>query len=120
MCEVLATDPPQWDSVHTVKGVLHIPYAEIEEPFEAWFDKSIGQSRIDYYGIVKTYQSSREAAFGISLKVAPITTAKELNKITCLRVNGTRHHQIRTQTVLPVLQGFKFAGKTEMKIFNGR
>lgn len=27
---------PQWNQVYTVKGVLSIPYAELEEPFYAW------------------------------------------------------------------------------------
>lgn len=30
-------------------GVISLPYAEIKEPFEAWFDLSAKSSRIDYY-----------------------------------------------------------------------
>lgn len=57
----LATNPPRWDPVHSVRGVLYIPYAEIEEPFEAWYDSNTGRSRIDYYGgMVKTYQLAKE------------------------------------------------------------
>ena len=42
--------PPTWSNVYTVSGVLRLPYAEIVEPFQAWFDGENGRSRIDYYG----------------------------------------------------------------------
>lgn len=62
----LATNPPKWDPVHSVRGVLYIPYAEIEEPFEAWYDSHTGRSRIDFYGgMVKTYQLAKECEFRI-------------------------------------------------------
>ena len=41
--------PPTWSNVYTVSGVLSLPYAEIVEPFQAWFDGQNGRSRIDYY-----------------------------------------------------------------------
>lgn len=108
---MFAKDPPEWDSVHTVKGVLYIPYAEIEEPFEAWCDHSKSRSRVDYYGgTVKTYQLSGESEFGTSLKVAPVSTEQELNKITCLEVNGTAQRPIETQSVLPDCRNFQFVG----------
>lgn len=31
-------------------GVLSLPYAEIREPFEAWYNLTGGKSRIQYYG----------------------------------------------------------------------
>lgn len=43
-------DPPVWPSAYTVTGVLYLPYAEIKEPFQAWYDASNKRSRIDYYG----------------------------------------------------------------------
>lgn len=30
-------------------GLISLPYAEIKEPFEAWFDLTAKSSRIDYY-----------------------------------------------------------------------
>lgn len=33
-----------------MKGNLYIPFAEIKEPFYAWYDKGEKKSRIDYYG----------------------------------------------------------------------
>lgn len=32
-----------------ITGVISLPYAEIKEPFEAWFDLRAKSSRIDYY-----------------------------------------------------------------------
>lgn len=31
------------------KGVISLPYAEIKEPFEGWYDLQGKRSRIDYY-----------------------------------------------------------------------
>lgn len=31
-------------------GAISLPYAEIREPFEAWYNLSGGKSRIEYYG----------------------------------------------------------------------
>lgn len=36
--------------VYHLSGVIQLPYAEINEPFEAWMDSLKGLSRIDYYG----------------------------------------------------------------------
>lgn len=41
---------PAFSRTYTVKGTLYIPYAEIREPFYAWYDANSGSSRIDYYG----------------------------------------------------------------------
>jgi hypothetical protein len=41
---------PVFNNAYTAKGTLYIPYAEIREPFYAWFDAKSGKSRIDYYG----------------------------------------------------------------------
>lgn len=108
---VVCTKPPKWDPIHTVKGILYIPYAEIEEPFEAWFDKHTARSRIDYYGgTVKTYQLSRDGQYGTSLKIAPVTTDEKPNEITCLQVNGTSDMRVEPQSILPDCTDFTLAG----------
>ena len=43
-------DGPKWAEAYTVTGVLRLPYAEIVEPFQAWYDGPHKRSRIDYYG----------------------------------------------------------------------
>ena len=42
--------PPTWPNAYTVSGTLKLPYAEIVEPFQAFFDGQNGRSRIDFYG----------------------------------------------------------------------
>ncbi|KAG5671826.1 hypothetical protein PVAND_002001 [Polypedilum vanderplanki] len=104
---VLAKSPPKWESVYKVKGYLFIPYAEIEEPFSAWYDEPTGRSRIDYYGgTVKTYQLKHEGQYGTSLKFAPITTNDFTNKEVCLQVNGTGDYHIDVQAILPNVKNF--------------
>lgn len=94
---------------------MYIPYAEIAEPFEAWYDRPSGRSRIDYYGgTVKTYQLSSEGQFGSSLKIAPVSTDDKLNKITCLQVNGTDDMRIEPQSILPDCKNFQLAGTEDM------
>ena len=36
--------------VYSVSGIITLPYAEINEPFQVWYDESQFASRIDYYG----------------------------------------------------------------------
>ncbi|XP_050671601.1 digestive cysteine proteinase 1 [Leptidea sinapis] len=110
--------PPQWNGVYTVKGLLTIPYAELHEPFYAWYDSKNGKSRIDYYGgMVKTYQLSAGVfpKFGTSIKIAPVTTEHVLNQETCLQVNGTDDMSVNIQSVLPDMTDFKFVGTETMQ-----
>lgn len=103
--------PPVWNSIYSVRGVLYIPYAELEEPFYAWYDLPSSRSRIDYYGgMVKTFQLTKSGQYGTSLKIAPVTTETELNSKTCLQVNGTVDIRIEPQSVLPNLDEFKCIG----------
>lgn len=95
-----------------MSGVLNIPYAEITEPFYAWYDEANGRSRIDYYGdMVKTYQLTKEGDYGTSLKVAPVTNRESMNKQTCLQVNGSSDNPISVQGILPDTKNFKLAGE---------
>lgn len=57
--------------------------------------------------MVQTYQLSGKGEFGTSLKVAPMTTEKELNAIKCFQVNGTQDEKIKPQSTLPDLSGFQ-------------
>jgi hypothetical protein len=34
---------------YSISGILSLPYAEINEPFRAWYDVEQSASRIDYY-----------------------------------------------------------------------
>ncbi|GCB78230.1 hypothetical protein scyTo_0016801 [Scyliorhinus torazame] len=40
---------PTFPNIYHISGILSLPYAEIEEPFEAWYNETGEVSRIDYY-----------------------------------------------------------------------
>ncbi|XP_014215878.1 digestive cysteine proteinase 1 [Copidosoma floridanum] len=112
LCWGRTVKTPVFSNTYTTRGTLYIPYAEIEEPFYAWFDGSNGRSRIDYYGdMVKTYQLSTEGPYGSSIKIAPVTTENEINKQTCLQVNGTKETKILPQTIIPDTTGMECNGE---------
>ncbi|XP_053254615.1 digestive cysteine proteinase 2-like [Podarcis raffonei] len=99
---------PRFGGAYHITGILKLPYAEIEEPFEAWFNETEGKSRIQYYhGQVITYQFSFVKPFGASFKVTPETTETEANIKECFQINGTLENPIRPQSVFPNLSEFQ-------------
>nr|KAF7397988.1 hypothetical protein H0235_015996 [Vespula pensylvanica] len=103
---------PTFSKAYTAKGTLYIPYAEIREPFYAWYDGKSGSSRIDYYGgIVKTFQLASKGLYGTSIKVAPITTESVTNEETCLQVNGSSDFKIHPQSIIPDTTGMECIGE---------
>jgi hypothetical protein len=42
--------PPQWPDCYIARGFLRLPYAELSEPFTAYYEAKKNRSRIDYYG----------------------------------------------------------------------
>lgn len=42
--------PPKFPSSYIAKAIMFIPYSEIMEPFQAWYDENTKSSRVDYYG----------------------------------------------------------------------
>jgi hypothetical protein len=44
-----APEPPTWPASYMAQGIINLPYAEIGEPFDAWYDGPNQRSRIDYY-----------------------------------------------------------------------
>ncbi|KZC04596.1 Counting factor associated protein D, partial [Dufourea novaeangliae] len=112
-----AVKSPTFSNTYMVKGTLYIPYAEIREPFYAWYDGSSGSSRIDYYGgMVKTFQLSHKGSYGKSMKIAPITTETALNQETCLEVNGTKEMKVQPQAIIPDTTGMECIGE---EVVNG-
>ena len=107
-----AVQSPTFSNTYIVKGTLYIPYAEIREPFYAWYDGTSGSSRIDYYGgMVKTFQLSHKGSYGSSIKIAPITTETISNQETCLEVNGTNELKIQPQAIVPDTTGMECIGE---------
>lgn len=104
--------PPLWPSAYSVQGAISIPYTELYEPFQAWFDGNAGNSRIDYYGgTAKTFQLSNwPTNKGSNVKIVPVTTEEELNKITCMKTEGSSPGDTTPQSILPDISNFTCLG----------
>ncbi|KAM8882923.1 digestive cysteine proteinase 2 [Synchiropus picturatus] len=100
---------PEFGRAYHVKGEISLPYAEIKEPIEAWFDLDAKSSRVDYYhGQVSTFQLGAEKPWGAYYKISPETTEVEVNVIKCFQSNGTEEEVAKPQPSLPDVQGFQF------------
>merc|ERR1711962_1715507 len=106
--------PPPWPGSYSVDGIIRIPYAEIEEPFTAYYGGS-RRSRVDFYGgMDKTFQIVDEGQFGAMMKLSPMTTEYVTNQMSCFQANGTNEEPVTAQSVLPKLDGYEFKGNTIM------
>ncbi|XP_069751195.1 digestive cysteine proteinase 1 [Narcine bancroftii] len=107
---------PSFGEIYHVSGILSLPYTEIEEPFEAWYNVTGKVSRIEYYqGQVITLQHGFEKPAGISYKISPETTETEINVIKCFQVNGTVDDPILPQSLFPDLEGFQLLREEDWK-----
>uniref|UniRef100_A0A803YGX4 Uncharacterized protein n=1 Tax=Meleagris gallopavo TaxID=9103 RepID=A0A803YGX4_MELGA len=109
--DALSHPHPHFGSVYHVRGVISLPYAEIEEPFEAWYNLTGNKSRIQYYGgQVITYQLAGVKPYGMRYKITPETTEKEVNVRKCFQLPGSKEDVVKAQSVFPSLDGFKAQG----------
>nr|XP_056702814.1 digestive cysteine proteinase 2-like [Euleptes europaea] len=108
-CNVSSSNKiPDFGAIYHVKGVISLPYAEIEEPFEAWYNLTGNKSRIEYYdGQVVTLQFGCMEPYGTLFKLTPETTEKEVNTKKCFQLNGTKEGRVQPQTVFPKMKGYK-------------
>jgi len=105
----LEDGPPKWSKTYTVSGYLILPFAEIMEKFEAYYDEDAGKSRIDYYdGLDKTFQLANENKM---VKIVPMTTETVWNQRNCFAVSGTSEEPVQVQSILPDLTGFELLGQ---------
>ncbi|KAH0631238.1 hypothetical protein JD844_005482 [Phrynosoma platyrhinos] len=99
---------PEFGDVYHVAGTIKLPFAEIEEPFEVWYNLTAKKSRIQYYdGQVVTYQVKTAGPWGANYKITPETTETEMNVRKCIRINGTEQTPVVPQSVFPTMDGFK-------------
>ncbi|KAK2151582.1 hypothetical protein LSH36_358g01013 [Paralvinella palmiformis] len=104
---------PKWESLYNITGILYLPYAEVKEPFTAWYDGSKNRSRVDYYdSSVITIQlgQNKTDVKGIGYKIVPVFM-NGTNARKCFLINGTKSDPITLQSVLPDLTGFVLIGK---------
>ncbi|XKL65369.1 hypothetical protein PGB90_008789 [Kerria lacca] len=108
----VSKDPPKFSSTYITKAVLFVPHAEVNEPFNIWYDSESNKSRVDYYdGMVKTYQLPGNESDGQMLKIVPVTTKTELNKMTCFKFSDS---DIKIQNAVPDLINYTYVG-TEIR-----
>jgi len=108
--------PLKFPSKYYVKGTLYLPYGEIEEPFDAWYDGDNHRSRIDLYnGMTKTLQRGDLGEYGKWITVDPWSTETVRNEITCFHYNGTKGWHISAQTVIPDVTDFHYIGIRDHK-----
>ncbi|KAJ7304260.1 hypothetical protein JRQ81_011800 [Phrynocephalus forsythii] len=99
---------PDFGVIYHVKGIINLPYAEIEEPFEAWYNLTGNKSRIEYYdGQVVTLQLGCMEPYGTLFKITPATTEKVVNTKKCFQLNGTKDEHVKPQSVFPDMKGFQ-------------
>ena len=97
--------PPPWSPTYTVSGYLTIPFAEINEKFDAYYDEQSGNSRIDYYdGMDKTFQLTKNGDFGKMLKIVPMTDENVFNQINCFAVSGSQSEPVQVRTYVVLLR----------------
>lgn len=114
---------PVFSDQYYVEGLLALPYAEIKEPFIAYFDGNNNRSRIDYYGdLVQTLQRAdlAKTSGGITYKLAyMVDTAGDAQRV-CFQINGTSDSPVTSQTVLPDLSTFSNAGSERCQDIFGK
>jgi hypothetical protein len=102
---------PLWtaDIVYHAKGTISLPYAEIFEPFEVWYDGKNNRSRQNYYnGMNNIIQRADKQPYGYTYKIVPETTDTQLNVLTCFGQEGTADFPVTTiQSVVPDTTNYK-------------
>nr|XP_060640291.1 digestive cysteine proteinase 1-like [Anolis sagrei ordinatus] len=107
---------PEFGDVYHVAGTIQLPFAEIEEPFEAWYNLTAKKSCIQYYhGQVVTYQMETDGPWGVNYKITPETTETEVNVRMCFQINGTAESPVAPQSVFPNMDGFRPVRKENYK-----
>lgn len=89
-------------------GTVSLPYAEIKEPFEAWYSATLNMSRIDFYG--GTVKNVIDVKSKASYKVAPLTNEAVTNTITCFKSEFEEGDPIEPQSIVPDATLFSYAG----------
>jgi len=68
-----------------------LPYAELKEPFEAYYDGKKMRSRMDFYGdTVQNYLRGDVGAHGTSYKLAYMTNQTHYNMRGCFMTEGNK------------------------------
>jgi len=118
-----SASPPVFPDQYTAHGVLLLPYAEIREPFAAYYDGKLNRSRIDYYGdLMITLQKSPAAEKDPDNQSGSLYTivwegdSTGKAKRVCFKSGGEDDEPVTAQSLIPNLDGFTRIGLTRCPI----
>jgi C1A family cysteine protease len=109
---------PPFPEIQHITGVLSLPYAELQEPFEYWL-MSNGtvqgtKSRIDWFGGLDTViQRPDIGAYGTTYKFSHATVSKN-DALTCFVVPGEKESPAVPDHLLPDVEKFTYQGQVQL------
>jgi len=121
-----SVSPPVFPEQYTAHGVILLPYAELREPFAAYYDGQLNRSRIDYYDdLMITLQKSPAAEKdsdnenGAQYKIVYEGDASGQAKRVCFKIAPDhKGEKVEAQNLIPSLEGFTRIGNTKCPIEN--
>ncbi|KAI2805444.1 hypothetical protein BLOT_004441 [Blomia tropicalis] len=110
---LVSAKTPTFADQYIATGRILLPYAEINEPFKAYYDKKSNKSRVDYYGDLE--QTVQRADMTEFYKLAYMVDTKGETKRVCFNMAGTLLQPVTIQSVLPDLEQFKLQASGQCK-----
>ncbi|XP_038056790.1 digestive cysteine proteinase 2-like [Patiria miniata] len=118
--EAAAPKPPDFGSRYHATGFVQLPYAELNEPFEIYFDGKNGMGRIDFYGgMDQAFYNGSMKPYGVAYEVYPWVKTKTsiVPVMHCSTMPGEKGSPVMPQSMLPDLTNFKMDGQ---ELIDGR
>ncbi|XP_071477039.1 digestive cysteine proteinase 2-like [Diadema antillarum] len=114
-CVQAAPNKPVFKDAYHATGFIRLPYAELDEPFEIFYQGKNKRSRIDVYnGMDKTFYRGDEPSYGNTYKISPATISNNKWQETCFNVTGDKTNPVLPQSLLPDLTFFTYS-RTELR-----
>ncbi|XP_072045821.1 LOW QUALITY PROTEIN: cathepsin L-like peptidase [Amphiura filiformis] len=102
---------PKFADAYHATGTLQLPYAELNEPFEIYFNGTRKCSWVSMYnGIDMVFNRGDLAKGGAVFSISPTVKDSKVVPKYCFLINGTKDHPVMPQSWLPDLTGFKYGG----------
>ncbi|KAH9400498.1 hypothetical protein TYRP_002064 [Tyrophagus putrescentiae] len=106
---LVSAETPVFSTNYVVTGQILLPYAEIVEPFTAYYSADANKSRIDYYDdLMQTVQRPDINQF---YKLAYMVNGDGDAVRVCFNMAGTTLSPVSVQGVLPDLSNFQLKAK---------
>lgn len=98
-------ESPVFSDQYITTGRVLLPYAEIDEPFTAYYSAPANKSRVDYYGDLM--QTVQRADLGQFYKLAYMVNSNGDPNRVCFNMAASPIAPVTVQTVLPDLSQFQ-------------